>query len=123
MGHDPHGAPRRTDLAAESVVALRPGAGTILRRWPASSKPHPPIGVRAMKLAVGVRVGLATALMSGAAALSGPAAAQDRTPGPGTLTRVASFAHQVTGITVSRDGRLFVNFPRWSEDAPVSVAE
>lgn len=76
-----------------------------------------------MKLAVGVRVGLATALMSGAAALAGPAAAQDRTPGPGTLTKVASFAHQVTGITVSRDGRLFVNFPRWSEDAPVSVAE
>jgi len=74
-----------------------------------------------MKLAVGVRVGLATTLMSGAAALAGPAAAQD--PGTGKLTRVASFDHQVTGITVSRDGRMFVNFPRWSEDAPVSVAE
>ncbi len=24
---------------------------------------------------------------------------------------------------MSRDGRIFVNFPRWSEDAPVSVAE
>ncbi len=44
-------------------------------------------------------------------------------PGAGNLTQVASFAHQVTGITVSRDGRIFVNFPRWSEDAPVSVAE
>jgi len=74
-----------------------------------------------MKLAVGVRVGLATTLMSGAAALARPAAAQD--PGAGKLTRVASFDHQVTGITVSRDGRMFVNFPRWSEDAPVSVAE
>lgn len=29
----------------------------------------------------------------------------------------------VTGVTVSQDGRIFVNFPRWTEDAPVSVAE
>ncbi|GAB2561622.1 hypothetical protein ISP15_09845 [Dyella jejuensis] len=40
-----------------------------------------------------------------------------------SLTSVARFDHQVTGVTVSRDGRLFVNFPRWTEDAPVSVAE
>ena len=26
-------------------------------------------------------------------------------------------------MTVAEDGRIFVNFPRWSEDAPVSVAE
>jgi sugar lactone lactonase YvrE len=75
-----------------------------------------------MKLARGVRAGLAASLMSGAA-LAGPAAAQDARPAPATLTKVAGFAHQVTGITVSRDGRMFVNFPRWSEDAPVSVAE
>lgn len=36
---------------------------------------------------------------------------------------VATFEHQVTGITVSRDNRFFVNFPRWTEDAPISVAE
>jgi sugar lactone lactonase YvrE len=76
-----------------------------------------------MKLAVGVRIGLAASLMSGAVGLAGPAAAQDANSGPGKLTKVAGFAHQVTGITVSRDGRMFVNFPRWSEDAPVSVAE
>lgn len=75
-----------------------------------------------MKLAGGVRAGLAASLVSGAA-LAGPAAAQDAKPAPATLTKVAGFAHQVTGITVSRDGRMFVNFPRWSEDAPVSVAE
>lgn len=40
-----------------------------------------------------------------------------------TLHEVARFDHQVTGVTASRDGRVFVNFPRWSEDAPVSVAE
>ena len=39
------------------------------------------------------------------------------------LVRVASFDHQVTGVTVSEDGRIFVNFPRWTEDAPISVAE
>jgi sugar lactone lactonase YvrE len=36
---------------------------------------------------------------------------------------VANFAHQVTGVTVSERGRLFVNFPRWTEDTAVSVAE
>jgi sugar lactone lactonase YvrE len=46
-------------------------------------------------------------------------------PSPDTarLQQVASFEHQVTGVTVSTDGRIFVNFPRWSEDAPISVAE
>lgn len=40
-----------------------------------------------------------------------------------TLRLVAEFEHQVTGVTVSEQGRIFVNFPRWTEDAPVSVAE
>ncbi|WP_398466612.1 L-dopachrome tautomerase-related protein [Tardiphaga sp.] len=39
------------------------------------------------------------------------------------LQVVATFDHQVTGVTVAPDGRIFVNFPRWSEDTPVSVAE
>ena len=45
------------------------------------------------------------------------------TTGSATLERVAKFDHQVTGVAVSETGRLFVNFPRWSEDAPVSVGE
>ena len=36
---------------------------------------------------------------------------------------VARFEHQVTGVTVSEDKRIFVNFPRWTEDTAVSVAE
>jgi len=40
-----------------------------------------------------------------------------------TLQQVAQFEHQVTGVTVSERGRIFVNFPRWTEDSPVSVAE
>ena len=39
------------------------------------------------------------------------------------LEKVMSFDHQVTGVAVSEDGRIFVNFPRWFEDSPVSVAE
>ena len=42
---------------------------------------------------------------------------------PAHLTQVAAFDHQVTGVSVARDGRIFVNFPRWTEDAPVSVGE
>jgi sugar lactone lactonase YvrE len=40
-----------------------------------------------------------------------------------TLELVADFGHQVTGISVSEDNRIFVNFPRWTEDTAVSVAE
>ncbi|MGY4514937.1 L-dopachrome tautomerase-related protein [Lysobacter sp. HA18] len=39
------------------------------------------------------------------------------------LIEVARFDHEVTGVTVTEDGRIFVNFPRWTEDAPISVAE
>lgn len=50
----------------------------------------------------------------------GPAAAL---PGPFRLEAAADFEHQVTGVAVSAEGRVFVNFPRWTEDSPVSVAE
>ena len=39
------------------------------------------------------------------------------------LEKVAGFEHEVTGVTVTKDGRVFVSFPRWTEDSPVSVAE
>jgi len=39
------------------------------------------------------------------------------------LSQVTTFGHQVTGVTVAEDGRIFVCFPRWTEDSPVSVAE
>jgi sugar lactone lactonase YvrE len=63
---------------------------------------------------------LAVALLTGTMASPLPASAQE---GKAVLTKVAGFEHQVTGVTVARDGRIFVNFPRWSEDAPISVAE
>jgi sugar lactone lactonase YvrE len=59
-------------------------------------------------------------LSSLALAATGTAIAQ-RAASP--LTQVAQFDHQVTGVAVVADGRRFVNFPRWTDDAPVSVAE
>lgn len=39
------------------------------------------------------------------------------------LEKIAVFDHQVTGVTVAKDDRVFVNFPRWTEDTAVSVGE
>ena len=39
------------------------------------------------------------------------------------LTQVATFESQVTGVAITPEGRIFVNFPRWEEDVAVSVAE
>ena len=39
------------------------------------------------------------------------------------LTQVATFEQQVTGVAVSPQGRIFVNFPRWEQDVEISVAE
>lgn len=55
-----------------------------------------------------------------AAAAAGVAHAQG---GSAQLTQVAQFDHQATGVAVTEDGRRFVNFPRWTDDAPISVAE
>jgi sugar lactone lactonase YvrE len=39
------------------------------------------------------------------------------------LEQVAASDRQWTGVAVSRDGRIFVSFPRWSDDVPISVGE
>jgi sugar lactone lactonase YvrE len=43
--------------------------------------------------------------------------------GKANIELVADFGHQVTGVSVSETKRIFVNFPRWTEDTAVSVAE
>ena len=40
-----------------------------------------------------------------------------------TLKRVAASDKQWTGVAVSQEKRIFVNFPYWSDDVSVSVAE
>lgn len=62
--------------------------------------------------------GLAGAV--GLFALTGAIAGASAQP---TLTEVAHFDHQLTGVNVSKKGRVFLNFPRWTEDNAISVAE
>jgi sugar lactone lactonase YvrE len=40
-----------------------------------------------------------------------------------TMVEIAESDNLWTGIAISRDGRIFVCFPRWSDDVPVSVGE
>ena len=63
-------------------------------------------------------------LLGGAAALGLAPPSQAQGGGQG-LELVATFSEprQVTGVAVSQTGRVFVNFPRWEEDVPISVAE
>ena len=62
-------------------------------------------------------------LLASTAAFATPTLAQQSVTPTAKLEQVAAFPHQVTGVTVAEDGRIFVNFPRWTEDSPVSVAE
>lgn len=63
-------------------------------------------------------------VLSGTLLATTSLAQQSGAPSQGAqLQQVANFEHQVTGVTVSPEGRIFVNFPRWTEDAPISVAE
>lgn len=63
---------------------------------------------------------IAAAAAIGVIAVAAIGVAQAQT---GPLTQVAQFDHQVTGVAVVEDGRRFVNFPRWTDDAPISVAQ
>ncbi len=67
-------------------------------------------------------VKLASWLLAGTI-VAGASIASAEPSGDRGLTQVAQFDHQVTGVAVTPDGRRFVNFPRWTDDAPVSVAE
>lgn len=44
-------------------------------------------------------------------------------PGGVALIEIAHSSSQWTGVAVSKSGRIFVNFPRWSGSVPVSVGE
>ncbi len=73
---------------------------------------------RAAIVAGGIATAAAAVVVAGAAIAAARASARSA-----KLTLEATFDHQVTGITVTPDGRRFANFPRWTEDAPMSVAE
>lgn len=71
---------------------------------------------------------VALALVAGgpfAVAADAPAeASSESMPVVGTLETVATFNGAMpTGVTVTETGRIFVNFPRWGDDVPFTVAE
>lgn len=80
---------------------------------------HPRGMIRAgKKLLQGMLFGFALP----AVAVSGQAIVHDEPVGK--LEVVATFAEAMpTGLTVSRTNRIFVNFPRWGDDVPFTVAE
>jgi sugar lactone lactonase YvrE len=47
----------------------------------------------------------------------------ENVPAQPNLEVFAESDRQWTGVAVTRDARVFVNFPRWSPDVPVSVSE
>ncbi|MBW2503902.1 MAG: hypothetical protein JRE16_04955 [Deltaproteobacteria bacterium] len=49
--------------------------------------------------------------------------ARDAAENAVVLTEVGRSERQWTGIAISPDERIFVNYPRWSDDVPVSVGE
>ena len=56
--------------------------------------------------------------------ITGCATRQQRSePQDDKLKIVAASNRQWTGVAVSREGRIFVNFPRWSDEVPFSVGE
>lgn len=72
-------------------------------------------------LALGVAMTAHTALAAPATDFSASAPADKSI---GQLQQVFAFHDAMpTGVTVSETGRIFVNFPRWGDDVPFTVAE
>jgi sugar lactone lactonase YvrE len=67
-----------------------------------------------------MRRALPVLVLLAAACATGPA--RRATEGV-SLEPVASHPRQWTGVAAPRDGLIFVNFPRWSDDVPISVGE
>ena len=69
------------------------------------------------------RPGVALAVLAAAGPMVSLPSAQ-AAPGPQVLQVVAEFPRfQPTGVAVSKDGRVFLNFPHWDEFHALSVAE
>src|SRR3954451_18727102 len=79
---------------------------------------NPVVTLPACILAIAVTVSTAAAQRAERQPKQGASGAEAQ-----QLVPVARFKNQVTGVTVTENGRIFVSFPRWTEDVPISVAE
>lgn len=66
---------------------------------------------------------LSLSVMGAIVALTGCQSQQAQRQGEAVLQPVAFSDQQWTGVAVSSGDRIFVNYPRWSDDVPLSVAE
>jgi sugar lactone lactonase YvrE len=66
---------------------------------------------------------LATALLPATGETSPSPGPERGGSDPPRLVEVGNSDRQWTGVAVSRSGRVFVNFPRWSDEVPISVGE
>jgi sugar lactone lactonase YvrE len=95
----------------------------VKNRWLASASRTTELPVDSMGGEMSKTRSILTASVVLAGALGGVVLAAGHAFSAEGITEVATFRHQVTGVTVTTDGRIFVNFPRWTDDAPISVAE
>ena len=70
-----------------------------------------------------IALGLAAALWASPADPGQAPEKKDATVGGNLLVEAAAGERQWTGVAVSAAGRVFVNFPRWGAQVPVSVGE
>ncbi len=84
-------------------------------------------GFSTLSLAISLIAGFSLAGLSQSAVAQDNAAAAVSLPDEKTAGRiepVATFTGSMpTGVTVSQGGRIFVNFPRWGDPVPFTVAE
>lgn len=66
---------------------------------------------------------LAAAILIVAVIFFFPSSFQMVAQGEMALIEVAASERQWTGVAVSKEGRIFVSYPRWSDNVPFSVAE
>ncbi len=103
----------------DDVITPRPGV--------IGSEPLSSLGRAASKPCMSchiVRAALFATLASTAFAAAQSQSVATRDQPVGRLETVATFNDAMpTGVTVSRNNRIFVNFPRWGDDVPYTVAE
>lgn len=63
----------------------------------------------------------ALAVLTSLACVFGPADVYAQSAAQDPIEQVATSPHQWTGIGVTASGRIYVNFPRWSDEVPISV--
>tara|TARA_R100000306_G_scaffold54193_2_gene51278 strand:+ start:71007 stop:72194 length:1188 start_codon:yes stop_codon:yes gene_type:complete len=86
--------------------------------------PYPLLPAIALGATVALNGSIATAAIAATALPQVPSPALPHEQTVGDIEQVFAFDGPMpTGVTVADNGRIFVNFPRWGDDVPFTVAE